>query len=117
VVDRVGGIEPETQVTIDHEGLGTALWIFLGRPARPWQLYTGRGLDRQQLVDRLLVAIQGDRFHFAPGLAEQDAMTKAMVSYRRQVREDGLIGSELVVALLLALTPPPPVPWFCFQEW
>ena len=62
----------------------------------------------------LLVAIQQDRFRFAAGLDEQPAMTKAMLSYRRQVREDGLIGSELVVALLLAITPPPPpavTPW------
>jgi hypothetical protein len=35
-------------------------------------------------------------------------MSKALLGYRRQVREDGLIGSELVVALLLALIPPPP---------
>ena len=72
-------------------------------------LYTGRGLERQALVDELLVAMQEDRFHFAAGLAEQEAMTKALLGYRRQVREDGLIGSELVVALLLALIPPPPV--------
>jgi hypothetical protein len=32
-----------------------------------------------------------------------------VLGYRRQVREDGLIGSELVVALLLALLAPPPV--------
>ena len=31
-------------------------------------------------------------------------MSKALLGYRRQVREDGLIGSELVVALLLALS-------------
>jgi len=43
----------------------------------------------------------------APGLAEQEAMTKALASYRRQVRDDGVIGSELVVALLLALMPTP----------
>ncbi len=35
-------------------------------------------------------------------------MSKALVGYRRQVRDDGLIGSELVVALLLAIIPPPP---------
>jgi hypothetical protein len=32
-----------------------------------------------------------------------------VLGYRRQVREDGLIGSELLVALLLALILPPPV--------
>jgi hypothetical protein len=36
-------------------------------------------------------------------------MSRALVGYRRVVRDDGLIGSELVVALLLALIPPPPV--------
>ena len=36
-------------------------------------------------------------------------MSKALVGYRRQVREDGLIGSEPVVALLLAIIPTPPV--------
>ena len=54
------------------------------------------------------MAVQEGRFHFASGLAEQEAMSKALLGYRRQVREDGLIGSELVVALLLALIPPPP---------
>ena len=72
------------------------------------QLYPGRGLERQALVDELLVAVQEGRFHFAPGLDEQEAMSKALLGYR-QVREDGLIGSELVVALLLALIPRPPV--------
>jgi hypothetical protein len=72
-------------------------------------LYAGRGLERQALVDELLVAVQEGRFHFAPGLEEQEAMSKALLSYRRVIREDGLIGSELVVALLLALSPPPPV--------
>ena len=36
-------------------------------------------------------------------------MNKALLSNRRQVREDGFIGSELVVAQLLALIPPPVV--------
>ena len=54
-------------------------------------------------MDELLVAVEEDRFRFMGGLAEQDAMNKALVTYRRQVRDDGLIGSELVVALLLAL--------------
>ena len=36
-------------------------------------------------------------------------MSKAIVSYRREVREDGAIGSELVVGLLLAVLPAPVV--------
>ena len=110
VTERVRALDdPETRVIVDAEGLGTALWAVLGRPAdaHHWQLYAGRGFDRQALVDELLVAMQEGRFHFAPGLAEQAAMSKALLSYRRQVREDGVIGSEIVVALLLALIPPP----------
>jgi hypothetical protein len=113
VTERLRALDdPETRVIVDAEGLGTALWAVLGHPDGPkrrWQLYSGRGLERQALVDELLVALQQDRFHFAAGLAEQAAMSKALLSYRRQVREDGLIGSELVVALLLALIPPPRV--------
>ena len=33
-------------------------------------------------------------------------MSKALVSYRRQVRDDGVIGYEQVVALLLVIIPP-----------
>ena len=109
VTERVRALDdPEARFIVDAEGLGSALWAVLGRPAerKRWQLYSGRGLERQALVDELLVAMQEERFHFAPGLAEQGAMSKALLSYRRQVREDGLIGSELVVALLLALIPP-----------
>ena len=109
---RVRALEdPAVRFVVDVEGLGSALWAVLGRPDDPehWQLYSGRGQERQALVDELLVAIEERRFHFAPGLVEQDAMSKALAGYRRQVREDGQIGSELVVALLLALIPPPPV--------
>lgn len=106
---RVGRLDPDARVIIDSEGLGSALWAVLGRPAKSqhFQLYSGRGLERQALVDELLVAVEEGRFHFAPAIPEQPAMSKALVSYRRQVKEDGLIGSELVVALLLAITPPP----------
>ena len=104
---------PGIRFVIDSEGLGTALWAVV-RPkddddpdaeAR-WTLSEGHGRDRQALVDVLLVAIEENRFRFAPGLPEMDAMSKALTGYRRQVKEDGLIGSELVVALLLAMTAP-----------
>jgi len=110
VADRVREVGPGARVVIDSEGLGAALWALV-HPDDPehWQLYQGRGLERQALVDELLVAVEEDRFHFAPDLAEQEAMSKALLGYRRQVRDDGYIGSELVVALLLALIPPPPV--------
>ena len=117
VTDRVMELEADRFI-IDGEGLGSALWTVVGGPAdvQHWHLYAGRGLERQALVDALLVAVQEGRFHFAPGLSEQAAMSKAMVSYRRQVKDDGYIGSELVVALLLAIHNPVTVVegWFAY---
>jgi len=113
---RLESLPDDTHVTVDHEGLGTALWAVLGRP--DWRLYTGRGIERQHLVDGLLVAMHGDQIHFAAGLAEQEAMNKALTSYRRTVGADGAIGGELVVALLLALLAPPeptPEPQFAWR--
>ena len=125
VTDRVRTLhaapegQDDTRWVIDAEGLGNALWAVLGHADdhEHWQLYSGRGLERQALVDELLLAVQEDRFRFAAGLAEMDAMSRALTSYRRVVRDDGLIGSELVVALLLAIIPPKPeivplVAWF-----
>ncbi len=117
VVRRVRELdEPDVRFVIDGEGIGVALWdIVDGREDRNhWQLYTGRGLERQALVDELLIAIEEGRFHFAPSLTEQPAMSKAMVGFRRTVKEDGLIGSELVVAMLLAIRPIPAEAWFAF---
>ena len=114
-VRALSDADPEARFVIDGEGLGSALWAVLGKADEDhWTLYAGRGLERQALVDSLLVAIEEDRFRFAAGLAEQEAMNKALLGYRRQVREDGLIGHELVVALLLAVLPPPVIvaPWF-----
>lgn len=109
VVARIAELGDGERFVVDAEGLGTALWAILGHPDddEHWRLYSGRGIERQALVDGLLVAIHEGRFHFASGLIEQDAMSRALLGYRRQVREDGLIGSELVVALLLAIIPPP----------
>jgi len=107
--------DPEARFVIDGVGLGNALWTVLGAPNEArWTLYEGRGVERQQLVDGLLVAIHERRFHFAAGLAEQEAMNKALQGYRREVRDDGAIGSELVVALLLAVLPPAQPPLFAW---
>jgi len=110
--------EPDVRFVVDSEGIGNALWMALGGPTDPrhWQLYSGRGMERQALVDPLLVAIQEGRFHFAPNLSEQPSMSKAMVGFRRSVKDDGLIGSELVVALLLAIHNPVTVAegWFAY---
>ena len=91
VTERVRALTvPDDRYVIDGEGLGGALWAVLGHEHdRDWTLYTGRGLERQALVDDLLVAVQEDRFRFAAGLDEQEAMSKALVGYRRQVRDDG----------------------------
>jgi hypothetical protein len=115
VADRVAELDDELAevlFVIDAEGLGAALWSVIGPPddTDRWLLYGGRGTERQALVDRLLVAVHEGKFHFAPNLAEQAPMTKALQGYRRQVREDGVVGSELVVALLLALLPAPVPP-------
>jgi len=119
VIARLADLGDEVYRSVDADGLGNALWAALGPPedAEHWRLYSGRGAERQALVDRLLVAIHQDTFRFAPGLAEQESMSKALVGYRRAVKEDGLIGSELVVALLLALIPPPPVEWPPLFAW
>ncbi len=107
VIARLEDLEDDVFIVVDAADLGRALWTALGEPDEErWQLYTGRGVERQALVDRLLVAIHQDTFRFAPALAEQEAMSKALTSYRRTVREDGVIGGELVTALLLALVPP-----------
>lgn len=111
VADRLGELPDADVLVVDAEGLGAALWAALGGADREgWSLYTGRGLERQALVDALVVAVHENRFHFAPALPEQAAMTKALTTYRREVGADGQIGSELVVALLLAVMPPPEPP-------
>lgn len=115
VANRVRQLDDEIAevwFVVDGEGVGAALWTALGPPKdkRRWSLYAGRGVERQALVNALLVAVYEGRFHFAPRLDEQAAMSKAIVTYRREVREDGQIGSELVVALMLA-TIPRPVPY------
>ena len=60
-------VDPEARAVIDAEGLGSALWALV-HPDDPehWQLCRGRGLERQALVDELLVAVEEDRFRFAP---------------------------------------------------
>ena len=112
VADRAQHLDDEiaeVRFVVDGEGVGAALWAALGAPTirRRWSLYAGRGVERQALVNLLLVAVYEGRFHFAPGLNEQAAMSKALAGYRREVRDDGVIGSELVIALCLALIPPP----------
>lgn len=102
-VEPMASSRPAPRIVIDAEGLGSALWRSLPRVRGEWRLYADRGLERQKLVDALLVAVHRDQLHFAADLEHMEAMTRALVGYRRQVREDGLIGSELVIALCLAI--------------
>lgn len=99
---------------IDAHAGGRALYEYLREERRqerfpsdrrPWP-YDKAGRDRQQLVDALVVATNSDRVHFAGGLANQKELNRAMTQYRRQVDDDGLIGSELVIALALSLVYP-----------
>lgn len=123
---RVGELvvaHPDAQLVVDGKGIGSALWDVLvgeehevrdriasrlqlpadGAPLA-W-LYEGLGIERQLLVNQLVTADATDQIHEAAGLANLEAMHKALVSYNPTVREDGEFGTELVVALCLALTP------------
>lgn len=116
IADRLLALEKsepaDARFWIDAEGIGYALWDILDPPrGKRWTLYEGRGIDRQQLVDILIVTMYDDALRFAAGLEGQEQMNKALLSYKRHpaaVKEDGQIGSELVVALCLAIQPPPP---------
>ena len=73
VANRVRQLDDEiaeVRFVVDGEGVGAALWAALGAPRdkRRWSLYGGRGVERQVLVNALLVAVYEGRFHFAPGL-------------------------------------------------
>lgn len=109
VLDLAATEPKTTHYLIDADGLGGALWEICApeRPGKTWELYEGRGIQRQELISYLLALIHADALHFAPDLPAMEQMTKALTSYRRQVGEDGQIGSELVAALCLAITPPP----------
>jgi hypothetical protein len=107
VADRLEAIELGSKdvIVIDCEGAGGALWIALGSPRgrRHYRLYEATGRARQTLVDPIPAMIRDGTFTFAAGLADQEAMTKALIGYRREVLDDGVIGNELAVALFLAL--------------
>lgn len=105
--------DPEATIALDGEGLGDALYELLDSPrrGRRFVLYARRGLERQELTRTLLVGVTRRAFRFAPGIEHAQAMQSALVSLtRRDPPEDGP-GSELCIALSLALDPRrPPVP-------
>lgn len=106
VTDRVEAMElgPRDLVVVDGAGAGMALWIALGSPRdRRFRLYEGLGRERQKLVDPFPAMMRDGSFSFAPDLAHQDAMLKALAAYRREVLDDGVVGNELAVALFLAV--------------
>ena len=108
---RLKADDPDCFIVVDAEGLGDAVWELLDHPRRRgWRLYEKHGLEREELTRVLLVAVERRSFAFAPGLGEEQAMKKALVSLTRNPREDGP-GSELAVALSLAIDDHrPPVP-------
>lgn len=113
VHDRIRGIDlgPHDLVVIDAAGAGSALWHALDvRNGRHFALYSASGRARQTLVDRLPGLMIDGSFTFASGLAHQDAMTKALRDYRREVTDDGIVGNELAIGLFLALTDRPSAP-------
>lgn len=112
VVRRLRELEAadaEAHFHIGSMGSGRALWDTLHVDhRRTWHLFDKRGADRQTLVDGLLSAEAEDRLTLDPALREGAAMKKALAGMTREVREDGVIGGEMLVALGLALIPPPP---------
>ncbi len=98
---------PDAIIALDAEGLGDALHELIGapRPSRRFVLYGKRGLERQELTRTLLVGVTRRSFRFAADIEHAQAMQSALVSLsRRDPPEDGP-GSELLVALSLALDP------------
>jgi hypothetical protein len=109
VADLDESASKDSQFVIDGDSLGNALWKILGpdpvKDKQRFRLYAERGLVRQALVDSLVVAMARDGLHFKSRIPAQAVMNKALLSYKRTVREDGEVGTELVVALCLAVLP------------
>lgn len=93
----------EPFLIIDTDAFGNALVDALKvRKRSHVTLFEMLGRDRQELVDALLVAEQERRIHIAPS-DHGGAMRRALLGYRRQVGDDGVVvGGELLVALALA---------------
>jgi hypothetical protein len=99
-----------THVVIDSEGLGKALWDSLKVERYPgWKLYEKRGRERQELPDALRVAQFQQRIHIVKG-EHGDATRRALLGFKVEVGEDGVVGGELVVALCLAVVGKVPRP-------
>jgi hypothetical protein len=105
------------RVVIDAgAGLGGALWKLLAEPIHDGGYLAERaqGRARQTIIDSLIAAVSGRSLTFAPGLEEEGAMRHALGTFRREVGEDGVLGSELVTALAVGLHVPfrvPPRVW------
>lgn len=106
-LEALRAADPEATIALDAEGLGDALHELIGAPrrSRRFVLYAKRGLERQELTRTLLVGTTRHSFRFVSGVDHAQAMQAALVSLsRRDPPEDGP-GSELLVALSLALDP------------
>ena len=90
-------------------GTGCARSIEPRRRRRHFKAYDARGRDRQRLVDTFPGLIRSRHITFAPRLAHQAEMNRALNSYRREVLDDGSVGAALAVALFLAVTTTPRV--------
>jgi hypothetical protein len=94
------------QFVIDGEGVGAALWNLLDhRRDDRFQLYRDVGRARQGLVNPLAEKYAAGLLRFDPGLEHRAALDQALGHYNPNVGDDGVIGSELVVALALAIRP------------
>jgi hypothetical protein len=112
VVERVQALAADSAAVfvIDCDGPGAALRRVMNREhKRGWTWYDKHGIERAEITTDLLVAVHEGSFHFAHGLVEQEAVTKALAAWRREQREDGP-DSEIVVALRHALYGRRPVP-------
>lgn len=124
-VEELDASEPKGSLfVIDSEGFGSALWQIVSPPAPArlfgldakqiaqrarWRLYEAHGLDRQELVNALLMAMRhgSETLHFAADLENFEALVTALAKYEPQVAADGTFGPELVVALALSILPRP----------
>lgn len=98
--------QPVDCIVIDcGSGLGGALWKVLENPRhdRRYIQITEQGRLRQTIIDSLIAAVARRELTFAPGLAAEADMRQALTSFRREIGEDGQLGSELVSALAVAL--------------
>lgn len=106
ILDLADKLESSDRIVIDiGSGLGGALWQALESPAhdRRYLAVSVQGRQRQAICDSLIAAVTRRLLTFEPGLVLEDDMRQALGSFRREITEDGSLGSELATALACAL--------------